>query len=603
MRINAITNWAYGVTVLLTGLSGAAFILSTDSAIKERQAVEQHLVLDTLGEELALGAETRSDEARLYVMRGDERHLEAFHRAEEEERRREEATKTATNLGATPAEIAALQDIVREAEALDKVEVAAIDAYQKGDRAGAQERLFGPEHERLQTALLETVARFRDLTNVRTGAALNEAQERSDWYAAAAKTMLGITAALFLSVLYFILKRRVAMPLTRMSGIVTRLAEQDYAVEVPLDRRSDEIGEMNKAIHIFRENGLERDRLDAERRLDQQTKDLILQMMHRLQACQSQDELAEVVARFAPQVFPNLAGHLYVLNDSRTLLSRVGTWLDPQHSAPTFPSSACWGLRRGRPHVSNRGHSDIACQHLDDEGVIGLCVPLTAQGDTIGLLYFEERSEEEFAVEASRLYLELIAENIGLAVANLQLREKLTNLAVRDALTGLLNRRCLDEALNRQPRGQAGKPLSCLMIDIDHFKRFNDEFGHDAGDVVMQYVAQIIVDTVGDAGSAYRFGGEEFTVLMPDAGEAEGFELAERLRTRIGTTPLSHRGRILGTVSVSVGVASAPDDGPVATLLTRADAALLDAKNHGRNRSVRASGLVFGDDEVQRSLA
>lgn len=602
MRINAITNWAYGVTVLLTGLSGAAFILSTDSAIRERQAVEQHLVLDTLGEELALGAETRSDEARLYVMRGDERHLEAFHRAEEEERRREEATKTAANFGATPAEIAALQEIVREAEALDKIEVGAIEVYQKGDRAGAQEKLFGPEHERLQTALLETVARFRDLTNVRTGAALNEAQERSDWYAAAAKTMLGITAALFLSVLYFILKRRVAMPLTRMSGIVTRLAEQDYAVEVPLDRRRDEIGEMNQAIHIFRENGLERDRLDAERRLDQQTKDLILQMMHRLQACQSQDELAEVVARFAPQVFPNLAGHLYVLNDSRTLLSRVGTWLDPQHSAPTFPSSACWGLRRGRPHVSNRGHSDIACQHLDDEGVIGLCVPLTAQGDTIGLLYFEERSEE-FAVEASRLYLELIAENIGLAVANLQLREKLTNLAVRDALTGLLNRRCLDEALNRQPRGQAGKLLSCLMIDIDHFKRFNDEFGHDAGDVVMQYVAQIIVDTVGDAGSAYRFGGEEFTVLMPDAGEAAGFELAERLRTRIGTTPLSHRGRILGTVSVSVGVASAPDDGPVATLLTRADAALLDAKNQGRNRSVRASGLAFGDDEARRSLA
>ncbi|MEI3850659.1 MULTISPECIES: sensor domain-containing diguanylate cyclase [Ensifer] len=604
MRINAITNWAYGVTVLLTGLSGAAFILSTDSAIRERQAVEQHLVLDTLGEELALGAEVRSDEARLYVMRGgDERHLEAFHRAEGEERKREEAIKTATSFGASQGEIAALQEIMREAEALDKIEVAAIEAHQKGDRTTAQEKLFDPEHERLQTALLDTVARLRDLTNARTGGALNEAQARSDWFAVAAKTMLGITAALFLSVLYFILKRRVAMPLTRMSGIVTRLAEQDYAVEVPLDRRRDEIGEMNKAIHIFRENGIERDRLDAERRLDQQTKDLILQMMHRLQACQSQDELAEVVARFAPQVFPNLAGHLYVLNDSRTLLTRVGSWLDPQHSAPSFPSSACWGLRRGRPHVSNRGHSDIACQHLDDDGAVGLCVPLTAQGDTIGLLYFEERSDETFAVEASRLYLELIAENIGLAVANLQLREKLTSLAVRDALTGLLNRRCLDEALNREPRGQGGKPLTCLMIDIDHFKRFNDEFGHDAGDVVMQYVAQIIVDTVADAGSAYRFGGEEFTVLLPEAGEAAGFELAERLRTRIGTTPLSHRGRILGTVAVSVGIASAPDDGPVATLLTRADAALLDAKNHGRNRSVRASGLTFGDDEARRSLA
>lgn len=603
MRINAITNWAYGVTVLLTGLSGAAFILSTESAIEERRAVEQHLVLDTMAEELALGAETRSDEVRLYVMRGDERHLEAFHRAEEEERRREEAVKTATNFGASSGEMAALREIVEEAEALDKIEVAAVEAYQKGDRPGAQEKLFGPEHERLQSALLDTVARFRELTNARTGAALTEAQSRSDWYAAAAKAMLGVTAALFLSVFYFILKRRIAMPLTRMSGIVTRLAEQDYAVEVPLDRRRDEIGEMNQAIHILRENGIERDRLDMERRRDQQTKDLILQMMHRLQACQSQDELAEVVARFAPQVFPNLPGHLYVLNDSRMLLTRVGTWLDPQHSAASFPSCACWGLRRGRPHVSNRGQSDIACQHLDDHGAVGLCVPLTAQGDTIGLLYFEEPSQDEVAVDASRLYLELIAENIGLAVANLQLREKLTNLAVRDALTGLLNRRCLDEALNRQPRGQGGTPVTCLMIDIDHFKRFNDEFGHDAGDVVMQYVAQIIVDAVGDAGSAYRFGGEEFTVLLPEAGEAAGFELAERLRTRIGTTPLSHRGRILGTVSVSVGVAAAPDDGPVATLLTRADAALLDAKSHGRNRSVCASGLMREDGAERRSRA
>ena len=88
-----------------------------------------------------------------------------------------------------------------------------------------------------------------------------------------------------------------------MTGIVTRLAKQDYAVEVPLDRRRDEIGEMNEAIDIFRTNGLERDRLDAERRLDQQNEDLILEMMHRLQACQTPGELAEVEAWFAPQIF------------------------------------------------------------------------------------------------------------------------------------------------------------------------------------------------------------------------------------------------------------------------------------------------------------
>ncbi|WP_276120902.1 sensor domain-containing diguanylate cyclase [Pararhizobium qamdonense] len=594
MRISAITNWAYGVTVVLTVLSGGAFILSADSANQERLAVEEHLAFEALAQDLALGAEERSDEARLYVMRGDERHLIAFHGRENEEHRREATIKTLKARGASSAETAALEEVEQDAEALDRLEVAAITAYGNGEQSKAQQMLFGPEHERLQTDLLETVARFRDLVNTRTGNALNDARLRSDWFGLVAKTMLALTAALFLGVLYFVLRRRIAMPLAHMTGIVTRLAKQDYAVEVPLDQRRDEIGEMNEAIHIFRANGLERDRLDAERRLDQQTKDLILQMMHRLQACQTQTELADVVARFAPQIFPNLAGHLYVLNESRTLLSTIGSWLDPHQSAASFASSACWGLRRGRPHLSNRGQSDIACQHLNESNVTGLCVPLTAQGDTIGLLYFEERSDVVTDVETSRLYLELIAENIGLAVANLQLREKLTHLAVRDALTGLFNRRWLDESLNRHAREEAVSPLVCLMIDIDHFKRFNDEFGHDAGDVVMQYVAQIVIDMVGGAGTAYRFGGEEFTVLLPGMTEAAGFEFAEALRTKIATAPLSHRGRILGSVAVSIGVASAPAAGTVPTLLTRADAALLNAKAGGRNMTVSAAKLILG---------
>lgn len=602
MRIDAITNWAYGITVLLTVLSGTAFILSANSADQERLAVEEHRVLEALGADLALGAEERSDEARLYVMRGDERHLEAFHGKEGEERRHEQAIKSAKSLDASQEEMAALAEIEQDAEALDAIEAGAVAAYRNGDQAGAQATLFGPEHDRLQTDLLETVTRFRELTKARTGSALFEARMRSDWLGIMAKTMLAATAAVFLGVLYFILKRRVSLPLTRMSGIVTRLARQDYAVEVPRDHRRDEIGDMNEAIHIFRMNGLERDRLDAERRLDQQTKDLILQMMHRLQACQTQGELADVVALFAPRIFPALAGHLYLLNDSRTQLTSVVTWLDPTHSAAAFPSSACWGLRRGRPHVSNHGHSDIACQHLMEGEITGLCVPLTAQGDTIGLLYFEALAEAQAAVDASRLYLELIAENIGLALANLQLRDRLTGLALRDALTGLFNRRCLDETLNRHGRDDGDASLVCLMIDIDHFKRFNDTFGHDAGDVVMQYVAQMLNDMTAGSGSAYRFGGEEFTVLLPGMDEKAGFAFAERLRTTIATTPLSHRGRILGTVSVSIGLGVSPLNGPVSTLLTRADAALLNAKAGGRNRTVSAARMLMETDDNTGSV-
>jgi diguanylate cyclase (GGDEF)-like protein len=601
MRINAITNWAYGVTVVLTVLSGSAFILSASSAMRERVSVEEHLALDDLADDLALGAEERTDEARLYVMRDDIRHLEAFQGTEGEERLREGAIKRIRALGAADAEVVALDEVEKNADVLDQIEEAAIAAYHRGDQAGARQTLFGPEHDRVQTALLAAVTRFRELANARTQATMRDAQLRSDWWGVIAKTLLALTAALFLSVLYFILKRRVAMPLIRMTGIVSRLAKQDYAVDVPLDRRRDEIGEMNEAIHIFRENGLERDRLDAERRRDQQTKDLILQMMHRLQACQAQEELAEVVALFAPQIFPDLSGSLHIMNESRSTLSLIASWQDPQRSEHAFPASACWGLRRGRPHVSSHEHGDIGCQHLDESDVAGLCVPLTAQGDAIGLLYFEERPEGHMAAEASRLYLELIAENIGLAAANLQLRDKLTNLSIRDALTGLYNRRSLDEDLNRFTRDRAAEPLTCMMIDIDHFKRFNDEFGHDAGDEVMRYVAQIIADTIGANGRVYRFGGEEFTCLVPGISEEAGFELAERVRENIRSTPLSHRGRILGAVSASIGVASSAERGAATTLLTRADSALLKAKAQGRNMTVMASALV--DENKRRGSA
>jgi diguanylate cyclase (GGDEF)-like protein len=589
MRISAITNWAYGVTVVLTAISGVAFIQSGQAANAERVAVERHLTLDDFGEELSLAAEKRSDEARLYAMRGATRHLAAFRRDDNQTHSRERAIAKLRSFDLTPAEFAALKQVEDNLDELDLIEVAAVARVEAGDADSARPMLFGPDHERAQTAVLEPIARFRALVTTRTGAALAAARAQSDRDGDVAKAMLGITAALFLAVLYFVLRRRVALPLARMTGIVVRLARQDYSVEVPLDRRRDEIGDMANAIHIFRDNGIERNRLEAERAADQRAKDSILQMMHRLQATETQEELAEVVACFAPQIFPDLAGHLYVQNHTRTALTLASSWLDPVVDTACFTPTACWGLRRGRPHVGNREHVDIACPHIGESVVPSLCVPLTAQGDTIGLLYFEERAGVEAIGGVSRLYLELMAENIGLALANLRLREQLTNLAVRDALTGLLNRRSLDETLNRGAHEAHPNPVAGLMIDIDHFKRFNDEFGHEAGDMVMQHVAAIMLDAVGEAGQVHRFGGEEFTVLLPGGDEAAALAMAERIREQVAAAPLAYRGRVLGHVSVSIGTAASPQDGPLANLVARADAALLAAKSGGRNLVIPAS--------------
>ena len=582
MRISTITNWAYGVTVALTFLSGTAFIIAVNSVDRERDAAEKAWKLDEIVGELQRAAEQTTENARLYIMKGDDRFRKTFQAADAEERTREAAVKRLDGAGLTEQERSALRAVEGNAEILDAIEEKAVEDYAAGYIAPAREALFSDEHELAQSTLLSTVAHFTDLVDTRGQDDLRVAQEQADLWGRIAKSLLAATALLFLSVLYFVLKRRVAKPLLQMSGVVQRLARQDYTVELLADSRRDEIGELNQAIQIFRDNGLERDRLDAERRKDQHMKDLILQLMHRLQACNNEAELSPIVALFVQQIFPDLGGHLFIMNEGRTTLRSSGTWGEPQRSTTDFPSIQCWGVRRGRPHVSDRHYGDVDCQHLETASQQGcLCVPLAAHGDTVGMLYFEANDGGNLI--AARVYIELIAENLGLAISNLQLRDRLTNLAIRDPLTGLLNRRSLDQKLNCLRNGTDGLPAVLMMIDIDHFKRFNDDYGHDAGDFVMTQVAAILLEVIGDAGSVHRYGGEEFSIILPNTAKVGAIAVAEDVRRSIENAPVKYLGRPMGKVTVSAGIASTEGDEPILMLMQRADAALLRAKASGRN--------------------
>jgi len=585
MRLSTITHLAYAVTLVLTAVSASTFILSARSASQERIAIQQHLEVDDLAEELAIVAESRTDEARLYVMRGDEQHLAKFYVDDDQELHLEASLEKLSRLGVSPEEKAMFDQIRSAADAIDKIEKDAIGAYRAGRQNDAQRALFSDEHYRLHTNLLKLVEDVRSSITARSQGIVDAAKARSDFFGTIAKSMLVLTALMFLAVLYFVLSRRVALPLIRMSNVVRRLAQQEYDVEVLDDGRRDEIGEMNHAIQIFRNNGLERERLDAERRKDQRMKDLMLQMMHRVQACQNQEELSDVVSRFMPQIFPDAAGHLFVLKEQGSTLHSLGQWSGPTASDLHFSIDDCWALRRGRPHLSEPDGEDVTCHHIHIAESSNLCIPLTALGDIVGLLYLETRTENH-ASQADRLYFELLAENVGLAVANLQFRQRLVGMAKRDALTGLLNRRSLDEALNRSLDNQ-GIALGCIMIDIDYFKRFNDQFGHDAGDAVMQYVARILLEVVGEKGDVFRFGGEEFTILLPGATDIDAEKIAEHLRQAVESAPLSYRGRLLDPVTISLGISTSPQGGPVSSVLERADRALLAAKKNGRNQWIR----------------
>jgi two-component system, cell cycle response regulator len=169
---------------------------------------------------------------------------------------------------------------------------------------------------------------------------------------------------------------------------------------------------------------------------------------------------------------------------------------------------------------------------------------------------------------------------------------RLAQLAVTDGLTGLYNHRHLHERLSLEvERSQrSGLPLSLLMLDVDHFKQFNDTFGHPAGDEVLRQLARVLNDTRRANDVVARYGGEEFAVILVDTAKFTAAKVAERVRERIAAHDFTEAAQRAGNISVSIGVATFPDDGADAEGLVRAaDTALYAAKRAGRNRVVLAT--------------
>jgi diguanylate cyclase (GGDEF)-like protein len=596
MRISTITNWAYGATVCFTLASGAAFLLASQATTRERVAISTELTYDRVVDSLNLAADRLSGAMQRFAATQDESHAAAYARELRETRTREDALEKLERLGMGPSERALLKEADTAGRALLAFDEQALAAGRKGDWATARAVVFGAPYHDALAGLDRPLAQFEMLVDERTHAEVVAAETQSNRLQLIAKIMLAATAALFLGVLYFVISRRITRPLIQMSGVVSRLAEQDYAADLPDHRHSDEIGDMTLASRQFRQNGMEREQFEAERQRDQTAKDNLSRMLHRMQGCETPGELGEVVACFAPQIFPQLAGSLFVHDETRGLLIAASDWQAPAGTGSSFAPSECWGLRRGHAHVSSGSGLDVACQHyLRSGSAESICVPLMAQGDIVGLLYLEEQSDDpERDRAAPRLYLDLMAENIGLALANIRLRLTLRALAIRDPLTGLYNRRHLDTTLHREEERArlSGGALACVMMDVDHFKHFNDNFGHDAGDAVLKHVAQIVTRHCPENALAYRYGGEEFTLLLPGADAAQAVMLAEEIRIAVREVTLAHRGRTLDPISASFGVAAFPALEATASLLQAADAALLNAKQGGRDRVVNAAGTA-----------
>ena len=178
-----------------------------------------------------------------------------------------------------------------------------------------------------------------------------------------------------------------------------------------------------------------------------------------------------------------------------------------------------------------------------------------------------------------------------MALANLQLREELHAQSIRDPLTGLFNRRYLEESLKQQIHFARRKkqPLGMIMLDVDYFKRFNDTYGHDAGDLVLQKIAAYLQNHIRGSDIACRYGGEEMMIILPEASLENTRQRAEQLRSGIKGLNIRHNKQSLGKITVSLGVSAYPEHGSSSQeLFEAADSALYQAKAQGRDRVITA---------------
>jgi len=364
----------------------------------------------------------------------------------------------------------------------------------------------------------------------------------------------------------------------------------------------EDISEQLHASEAQRQHAQSLDRLVKE--LELRTKQITaLNEMGALLQCSGTVQEAFVVARdCVHKLFPEAAsGALYLFRSSRDLVEAAVRWGKKDMLAPTFPPEACWSLRRGQVHWSRNA---ISCQHLTNSSNLErVCVPMVAQGNTIGVLHlaFEAATPsqscswvENFRESHQQLAIS-VASQIALSLASLQLRETLREQSIRDPLTRLFNRRFLEESLERELQLASRKKQSTAVIflDLDYFKKFNDTFGHDAGDVVLQSLADLLRTFFRATDICCRFGGEEFAIILPESSAEDAAARGNALRSKVKGLRLQYKQQNLGPLSFSAGVAAFPQHASSTDeLLKIADQCLYESKALGRDVVTVASSKM-----------
>lgn len=297
-----------------------------------------------------------------------------------------------------------------------------------------------------------------------------------------------------------------------------------------------------------------------------------------------------IVSKFMNRLVPDSAGELYLYSNSRDVLDGACEWGQERQINDFIAPDSCWSLRRGRAYDFSKDTLSFLCDHKADGAAPAryICIPVIAHGDTVGLLHIDFPPKLSHAdVKTFSRFASRAAEHIFMAIANVKLRDELHDQSVRDPLTGLCNRRYFMDALRREATkaDRGGQGFGLISFDADKFKVFNDNHGHESGDMVLRALADCMHACLPDKAVHARVGGEEFAVLVPDCGLDQALIAAETLREAVAKTDVRTAFGLLPKVTISAGVVAYCGDGTSpSALIKQADEALYAAKHNGRNR-------------------
>lgn len=398
---------------------------------------------------------------------------------------------------------------------------------------------------------------------------------------------LGTTATVLLALLGMWLTRSISGPLRRLNLTTEALVAGERVTFRP--ERDDELGALAEV--------LERLRVDAEERFDVARVEgdhaqTFNQLAELTSFARDESELVGAASGAIRRLVDTTGGDILLANPSQNRLTVGAAWgeeaLDLGSLVGLDRMDRCPGIRRSSAFIEDDVADDLAVRcpaHPSAAGTVA-CLPMLALGKIVGVIHLAANATHAFDSDAIALVTR-VAETVGLAMANARLMRTMEGQAMSDALTGLRNPRFFDPYLEQELEAarRDQQPLSLVMIDLDHFKAFNDAHGHPAGDEALRTFARVVGSSLRASDVAARYGGEEFIVALRHAGLDEATLVAEKLRAAVEQMVVELGPGRYARITASFGVASTENHAQdQKSLVAMADAALYRAKEAGRNR-------------------